>query len=96
MLPKTPPERAIGRGHNGGPPIDDDLEFWFGLINEKAMAEFMDVTDRTLQKWRRTGDGPKFVRLSSRCVKYRRIDGRELSEARLRSSTSDPGNGAVG
>ena len=90
-VPGILPARA---GHNGGPSLDDDLEFWFSLINERAMAEFMGLTDRTLQKWRRTGEGPKFVRISNRCVKYRRIDGREFSEARLRSSTSDPGQAA--
>ena len=86
-----PTDPAVGPGHNGGPPLDNNPEFWFGLINEKAMAEFMDLTDRTLQKWRRTGEGPRFVRISSRCVKYRRIDGREYSESRLRVSTADPG-----
>ena len=83
---------TAGAGHNGGPALD--AAFWYGLIDEKAMADFLDVTDRSLQKWRQTGNGPKFVRLSARCVKYRRIDGREYSEARLRSSTSDPGPGA--
>ena len=78
-------------GHNGPPSEIDDPGFWYELIDERAMAAFMGVTDRSLQKWRQTGEGPKFVRLSARCVKYRRIDGRSHSEARLRSSTSDPG-----
>ena len=80
---------GAGVRHNGGPALDP--EYWYGLIDEKVMAEFLDVTDRSLQKWRQTGDGPKFVRISARCVKYRRIDGRAYSEARLRSSTGDPG-----
>ena len=78
-------------GHNGGPPLEDNPEFWFALINEKVMAEFLDVTPRSLQKWRRTGEGPKYVRISGNCVKYRRADGRDFSEARLRRSTADPG-----
>ena len=28
------PARTVGPGHNGGPPLDDNPEFWFGLINE--------------------------------------------------------------
>lgn len=68
-----------------------DAEYWYALIDEKAMAEFLGVTHRSLQKWRQTGEGPKYVAISARCVKYRRVDGREYSEARLRSSTSDPG-----
>ncbi len=94
MSLETSPEGSAGPGHNGGPPLDDNPEFWFALINEKVMAEFLDVTTRSLQKWRRTGEGPRYVRISCNCVKYRRIDGREFSEARLRKSTSDPGNGA--
>ena len=78
-------------GHNGPPSAIDDPDHWYGLIDTKAMAEFLNVTDRALQKWRRTGDGPKFVRISASCVRYRRIDGRAWSEALLRSSTSDPG-----
>ena len=81
-------------GHNGVPPLDDNPEFWFALINEKVMAEFLNVTPRSLQKWRRTGEGPKYVRISGNCVKYRRVDGREFSVARLRRSTSDPGQAA--
>ena len=85
------PSRAPAIGHHDSPDDLADPEFWYGLIDEKAMAVFLDVTDRSLQKWRQTGDGPKFVRISARCVKYRRIDGREYSEARLRASTSDLG-----
>ena len=79
-----------GIGHNGAPDLADP-EFWYALIDEKEMADFLDVTDRSLQKWRQTGGGPRFVRISARCVKYRRIDGRAYAEARLRASTSDPG-----
>ena len=96
MSPELSTDDAIGPGQNGGPELNDDLEFWYALIVEKVMAGFLGVTDRTLQKWRRTGGGPPFVRVSSRCVRYRRIDGRGFSEDRLRSSTSDPGNGAAG
>lgn len=72
-------------------PAKCDPGYWYELIDEKAMAAFLDVTDRSLQKWRQTGGGPKFVRISARCVKYRRIDGRAYAEDLLRSSTSDPG-----
>ena len=80
-----------GIGHNGPPDEIGNPTFWYELIDEKTMAPFMGVTVRSLQKWRQTGDGPQFVRLSTRNVKYRRIDGRSYSESRLRSSTSDPG-----
>ena len=78
-------------GHNGPPSKIDDPKIWYGLISESEMANFLGVTVRSLQKWRQDGSGPKFVKISSRCVRYRRIDGRDYSEALLRKSTSDPG-----
>lgn len=65
------------------------LDYWFQLINEKPAADFLDLTDRTLQKYRQQGGGPPFVRISSRCVRYRRVDLRRWAEDRLRSSTSE-------
>jgi predicted DNA-binding transcriptional regulator AlpA len=44
------------------------------LIDERAAAESLGLTPRTLQHWRWRGDGPPFVRISSRCVRYRKSD----------------------
>ncbi|MDP6842657.1 MAG: helix-turn-helix domain-containing protein [Rhodospirillales bacterium] len=77
-----------------GQDIDIDTEaggFWFGLIDEKEAANFIGLVDRTLQQFRQKGDGPKFVRISSRCIRYRRIDLRAWAEDRLRTSTADMG-----
>lgn len=65
--------------------------FWYELINEAEAAKFLNLTARTIQGYRYKGGGPRYVRISSRCVKYRRIDCREWAEARMRTSTSDPG-----
>ncbi len=70
-------------------------DYWHALIDEKAAAEFLDLTDRTLQAYRHRGGGPRYIRLSSRCLRYRRVDLREWAEARMRTSTSDPGKGAA-
>lgn len=72
-----------------------DAGFWYSLINEEAAAAFLDLSVRSMQGFRYKGGGLKFVRLSSRCVKYRRVDCREWSETKLRTSTSDPGQGAA-
>ena len=72
------------------PAGDTDPAFWHSLIDERAAAAFVDLTHRTLQGYRQKGGGPRFVRLSSRCVKYRRIDLKQWADERLRSSTSDP------
>lgn len=66
-------------------------DFWHSLINEAEAARFLGLTVRCLQGWRYKGGGPKFVRISARCIRYRRRDCREFFEARLRTSTSDPG-----
>lgn len=80
-------------GHNGGPALTD--AYWFELIDEKEFGRFLKLTIRTLQKYRQTGNGPPFIRLSGRCVRYRRIDGHVYNESRLRASTSDLGPNAA-
>ena len=79
-LPNTPPNMT---------------DYWYGLIDEKAAAGFLAVTDRTMQKMRQRGGGPLYVLISSRCLKYRRIDLRDYAESRMRKSTSDPGRQAA-
>ena len=69
-------------------------DFWFQLIDETAAAEFLDLTSRTMQAMRQRGSGSRFVRISARCVKYRRVDLKAYADARLRSSTSDPDRAA--
>ena len=76
-------------------PMDGDGDYWFGLIVEDEAARFLKFSARALQGWRYGGGGPRFVRVNLRCVRYRRIDLREWSEARLRTSTSDPGQEAA-
>ena len=44
------------------------------LLSEKQTAEFLGVSRRTLQGWRLAGNGPKFVKVSSRSIRYRRKD----------------------
>jgi len=59
------------------------------LTTERQAANFLGVTARALQKWRTTGKGPLFVRISGRCVRYRRRDLLAWTEARLKSSTAE-------
>lgn len=70
---------------------ESDTDYWFGLITEQEAGEFMTMTPRWLQAKRQLGGGPKFVRISMRCVRYRRFDLKEYSDRQLRSSTSDDG-----
>ena len=67
-------------------------EFWHSLIDEKAAGEFLDLTDRFLQEKRSKGGGPRYIHLSSRCIRYRRIDLKQWADEHVRTSTSDPGS----
>ncbi|USG61482.1 DNA-binding protein [Sneathiella marina] len=73
------------------PQGSDNGDFWYGLIPEDEAANFVGQKVRTLQDKRQKGGGPKYVRISSRCIKYRRIDLKEWADGLLRKSTSDTG-----
>lgn len=59
------------------------------LLTEREAAEFLKLTPRFLQARRFRGDGPPFVRISSRCVRYRAIDLDKWIGDRVSMSTSD-------
>jgi predicted DNA-binding transcriptional regulator AlpA len=55
-----------------------DSGFLFGekrmteeLLKQEAAAHFLGLRPTTLELWRSRGDGPRFVRLSRRAVRYR-------------------------
>ena len=81
-----------GDGLPRGPP--DVSDYWHALINEREGGRFLGLTDRTLQSYRQRGSGPKYISISSRCLRYRRIDLKAWADARIRTSTSDPGQSA--
>ncbi len=59
------------------------------LLTEKDAADFLDLTTRCLQAWRYRGGGPRFVKISSRCIRYRRGDLLDWVQEKLRSDTSE-------
>jgi len=59
------------------------------LMTEQEAADLLGFSPRTLQGWRVNGGGPRFVKISKRCVRYRRQDLTEWVEERMRRSTSD-------
>lgn len=65
-----------------------DPDYLDSLIDERLAAKFVGYTVRALQNWRVRGGGPRFVKVSSRSVRYRRRDLIEWIESRLRSNTS--------
>ena len=69
----------------------DELDYWHTLIDEREAAVFLDLTHRTMQAMRQRGDGPRYVVISSRCIRYRRENLKSYADQRVRTSTSDPG-----
>lgn len=61
------------------------------LLAEKTAAKLLALSPRTLRNWRVQGNGPKFVKVSKRAIRYRYGDLIKWSELQTRSSTSDRG-----
>lgn len=59
------------------------------LLNESAAAEFLGLTIRFLQSRRSKGESPPFIRISHRCIRYRRRDLIAWAEERKKNSTSE-------
>ena len=90
-------EHSPGRGQDGPASKDAEspaLDYWHALINEEAAAEFADVSKRTMQGFRQNGGGPRFVRISSRCIRYTRTWLKEWADARAANSTAEYGDEA--
>ncbi len=83
-------------GHSGGSALDEPggADYWNSLIDEKVAAAFLGLEPRTMQSFRQRGSGPKYIKISSRCLRYRRVDLKTWSDSLVRRSTADPGNGA--
>lgn len=60
-------------------------------MNQLELAVRWKISHRTLERWRWTGEGPKFLKVGGRVV-YRLADIEEYEQAIVRSSTSDGGN----
>ena len=60
-------------------------------INQMELAARWRISPRTLERWRWTGEGPRFVKLGGRVV-YRLSDIEEYEQAMVRSSTSSSGH----
>lgn len=44
------------------------------LLTTNEFAEFLSLRPGVVAKWRSSGRGPRFVRISSRAVRYRQVD----------------------
>lgn len=63
------------------------------LLCEKDAAKWLGFSHRTLQKWRQNGQGPRFIKLTPRAIRYP-LDGlKEFIALKGLTSTSEYGNG---
>ena len=58
-------------------------------VTESVAADILSISPRTLEKWRREGGGPKFIRMSHKCVRYRIADIEIFQEERLTDNNID-------
>ena len=65
------------------------------LLAPDQAANLLGVTPRVLERWRASGDGPQFARLSRKAIRYRVEDLETFVASSLRTSTA-PGAGRAG
>ncbi len=58
-------------------------------LTEKKVADAYAISRRSLQRWRISGDGPKWVRLGARRVVYRVADCEAWTTARTFAHRAD-------
>ena len=58
------------------------------FLTPKELAVFINRPERTIERWRLTGDGPKFHRMG-RLVRYRKSDAEAWLAARTFRSRAD-------
>ena len=57
------------------------------LLRPEVVAQQLNVSMRTLEAWRYRGGGPKFIRISARCIRYRLGDLVEWQQLHERANT---------
>jgi hypothetical protein len=88
--PRPNPNRAADAGAGAPassaaspkPPAEDNL------LTPAQAAGQLGVSEGVLERWRGTGDGPRFARLSRKTIRYRTEDLAAFVENRVVSSTA--------
>ena len=60
------------------------------LLTQKPLSQIIEVSERTLERWRVEGSGPAFVKAGRKCL-YRMADVDAWLSANRRTSTGDLG-----
>ena len=59
------------------------------ILSEEEVSHRYKISQRTLQRWRVTGDGPRFVRVGLRRIGYQEADCEAWAEARTFASRAE-------
>jgi predicted DNA-binding transcriptional regulator AlpA len=59
------------------------------FLTQNAVAEMLGTSVRHLERLRQRGDGPRFVRIGARAVRYRESDVRAWIVARTATSRAE-------
>ncbi len=70
-----------------------EIEFMLALLTQREAAELLRLSERTLERLRLTGGGPRFCRLGH-AVRYREADLESWIASRVVGSTSEPLKGS--
>jgi predicted site-specific integrase-resolvase len=65
------------------------------LYYPREAAEFLKVDEGTLSKWRSTGMGPRYIKVSARAIRYEESELQRFKAERTRQSTWDAIDSAV-
>lgn len=57
------------------------------LLTSSEAAALLQLSPKTLERYRRTGDGPPFVTVGPRLIRYRRVDLQAHLDGRLFTNT---------
>ena len=66
------------------------------IIRTRDAARYLGLAESTLEKWRISGGGPRWVRLGLRAVGYPLPDLDDFTNRNYRRSTSDTGSTTTG
>lgn len=58
------------------------------VMTTEEVARYLGVNKKTLDRMRGRGDGPRYLRLTSKIIRYRRADIEEFLDAMARTNTA--------
>jgi predicted DNA-binding transcriptional regulator AlpA len=82
-------ERTVVEFQHFSENLARDPDYLDRFLTEDEAARFMGYTSRCLQNWRVRGEGPFYIHISNKAVRYRKRDIILWAENRLVNSTSE-------